>query len=356
MKIVLVIPTLKQGGAERVISELANEWARNGHDVYLILLSSYPRFYPLSELITVYELSFENSSKMGKIKSEISTLFKLRKLLIALGPDFVLSFMDKYNILTLIATRFSTLNIFISDRSSPAKKNPLYIEALKIVFYRFATGIIAQTEIAKESLLTKIHNHNISVIPNPIRHIREMPLLPREKIILNIGRLIPQKGQELLLSIFSRISDQRWKLVILGEGPFRSQLEHQAKELEISDRVLMPGSLANLDDWLAKSSIFAFTSLSEGFPNSLAEAMSAGLACISFDCVAGPSDLIVDGDSGFLIPIGNEVIFLEKLNDLIGDETLLIRIGQRGKHITRKLNVSQIAEKYLDFCATSIKN
>jgi len=353
VKIVLVIPTLKQGGAEKIMSDLANTWAVQGHDIHLILLAKSEIFYSMNKSISIYNLGFVNTGAVGEILSELKTFIKLRKLIKKIRPLFILSFMEKYNVFTLLASSFLNQNVFVSDRSSPRKKEPFSTRILRKITYRYASGIVAQTSLAKEILQADTKNKNISVIPNPLKNHRDILNIKKEKIIINVGRLIPEKGQEFLFKAFAAINNKDWKLVILGDGPLKTQLEVLARQLNIADKIYMPGTVKNVDEWLARSSIFAFTSVSEGFPNSLVEAMAAGLPCVSFDCDAGPKDIIENAKNGFLIPVGNTDKFSDILQQLIDDENLRFKIGINAKEIAARLDFNLITNNYLEFCTSN---
>ena len=349
MKIFLIIPTLASGGAERVMSELANEFFRQNHEVHLVLLAKSEDFYSIYPSIRVHRLNFINKGKLKKILLEINTFLKLYKILKAEKPHAVLSFMEKYNLITIVASRFLRLKVFISDRSNPQKKIPLTIRVLKKVMYRFATGIVAQTSLAKNILVKTTGNKNITIIANPLKPIKFHPEISREKIILNIGRLVPEKGQKYLLYAFSNIQYTDWKLFILGDGPLRSELINLAEKLKIANNLYMPGEVKKIDEWLAKASIFAFPSVSEGFPNALAEAMAAGLPCVSFDCNAGPRDIIKNSKNGFLVSLYNSREFAQKLRILIDNPKLRLSIGVQAKYIQNHLEISKIAGEYISF-------
>lgn len=351
-KVFLIIPTLVQGGAERVISELANEFTKKGIEVHLVLLAKATQFYSIDSRITIHKLGFENKDKLRRLYSEIMVFIKFRRLLKQERPDSVLSFMVKYNVFTILASRFLKIPVYVSDRSNPFKKIPKSRALLRKYTYKWATGIISQTNTANSAIANITAHTNIKTIHNPIRKIKVFNF-KREKIILNVGRLVPEKGQKFLINAFSELSDETWKLVILGDGPLRNDLEHEIHTLNISNRVILTGAVNNVDEWLARSSIFAFTSISEGFPNALAEAMAAGLACISFDCDAGPKDLIDNDKNGFLIEKNNTIDFTEKLNYLVKCPNKRNEFGKQGRLLSAKYSLKKISKLYLDFLLES---
>ena len=305
LKIMLIASSLKQGGAERILSELANQWALENHEVHLVVLFDMPHFYKLHKNVIVHELGFKNLGFFQKIYSESTVFIKLRRLLKKENPRFVLSFLTLYNALTILASRFLNLKVYVSERDNLKITPPISLDILRRSTYPFATGIIAQTEDAKTILAKTFRSDKIQVIPNPIRKIQEDSTIKKENIILNVGRLVTEKGQEYLIESFSNIKDTSWNLVILGEGPLKEDLEAQVESLGIQDRVHLLRAVQNIEEWLRKASIFAFPSISEGFPNALLEAMSAGLPCVSFDCDSGPRDVIENGENGFLVPVAS---------------------------------------------------
>ncbi|WP_327018707.1 glycosyltransferase [Croceibacter atlanticus] len=349
MKIFLIIPTLKQGGAERVMSILANEFYSNGLEVNLVLLADAKDFYSVNKNIDIHRLGFKNNYRLSKIFNEIKLFFKLRYLIKREKPKSILSFGDKYNVLSIIASRFINTKVFISDRSNPVKKLPFLTTLLCRITYPLATGIIAQTQFSKEILFSKIGHKNIKVIPNPVKEIISDNFIKREKIILNVGRLVPEKGQESLIESYNLLTDKSWKLLILGEGPLRKSLESKIRELSLTDNVFLLGAVENVDKWLNKSSVFVFSSNSEGFPNALCEAMSSGLPVISYDCNAGPRDIIKNYYNGILVELNNQEKLAEKITLLINDECLRLKLSQNGKKINALLDKHFISLQYQDF-------
>ncbi|MEO8515907.1 MAG: glycosyltransferase family 4 protein [Flavobacterium sp.] len=352
-RIVLVMPTLMQGGAERVMSELANEWTNNGHQVKIILLVKSTVFYTLNSKVELVSLNFDNDNTHIITRSvrSLTVLFQLRKQIKSSKPDFVMSFMDKYNVITIVSSFFLKVNVFISDRANPYEIIPKPVEIARKMLYRFAKGIIAQTSLAKEVLFAKTKNKNIMVIPNPINGFSVTAQSNKENIILNVGRLVREKGQHYLIEMMASLQSDNWKLVILGDGPLRETLQNQIDKLNLNGKVFLEGTVSNVDEWLSKSSIFAFSSISEGFPNALVEAMASGLPSVSFDCDAGPRDIIDNNKNGILIPLGDTESFTKAVQNLIDDSNSRKEIGIEAAKISEVLNIKSIAEKYLQFCS-----
>lgn len=353
-RIFFIIPTLKQGGAERVMAELANHFIHY-HDVeiHLVLLAKAEIFYQIDSRIIIHELGFENNGFFQKKMSELRTFIKLRTLLREHRPDSVLSFMDKYNVFTLLASAFTGTKVFVSERSNPHKKRTWKMQLLRRFIYPSAKGIIAQTELAKMTLVQLTKHKNIKVISNPVKEIKSFPEIERENIIINVGRLVPEKGQKYLIDAFGRIDPKEWKLVILGEGPLKGDLKNQAEALNITDKIELPGAVKEVDWWLAKSSIFVFPSVSEGFPNALVEAMAAGLPCISFDCDSGPRDIIENGVNGILVEEKDVDTLADFLSHLMKNEELRRELSIKAMRIKEILAVDKVAEEYFKFITTS---
>jgi GalNAc-alpha-(1->4)-GalNAc-alpha-(1->3)-diNAcBac-PP-undecaprenol alpha-1,4-N-acetyl-D-galactosaminyltransferase len=351
-KMILVIPTLKQGGAERVMSELANEWANNGNKVLLVLLVKSNIFYKLDSKVELVNLGLDinNTNRISKAINSFRIFLTLRKFIRRNNPDFVLSFIEKYNIFTLFSAAFLNVNTFVSDRNNPKIIISKKMELLKKLFYNNAKGIIAQTSLSKEILCTKTNHDNIRVIPNPVRYIDNTLKIKKEKIILNVGRLVPEKGQHYLIEMMSHLKNDEWKLIILGDGPLREKLQIQIDKLDLNNKVILMGSVSNVDEWYIKSSIFAFSSVSEGFPNALVEAMVSGLPSVSFDCDAGPRDILANNINGFLIPLYDVDMFKNVLQKLMDNVDLRNEIGLEAFKVSERLNIRKVAQEYLDFC------
>jgi GalNAc-alpha-(1->4)-GalNAc-alpha-(1->3)-diNAcBac-PP-undecaprenol alpha-1,4-N-acetyl-D-galactosaminyltransferase len=347
-KLCLVLPSLSGGGMERVMSELAWFFVRKKYvETHLILLSRCAKFYTMPPEVVIHEPKFEFNNKL-RILHTIRTINYLRQKVKYLKPDAILSFGEMYNSFVLLSTILMKIKIIVSDRSKPDKKWGLLHEWLRKILYIKATGIISQTRYSKDFLKSITKHQNIIVIPNPVMTFKQTNE-KKQNIILNVGRLISSKRIDLLLDVFASCKFEDWKLWIIGDGPERRRLEEKSFELGIHNYVTFWGNRKDIETFYSKAKIFAFTSNSEGFPNALLEAMAAGLACISFDCIAGPSDLINDGENGYLIKNGNIKDYLTKLNNLINSPELIEQFSKRSIITTQEFEINKIGNKYFNY-------
>jgi GalNAc-alpha-(1->4)-GalNAc-alpha-(1->3)-diNAcBac-PP-undecaprenol alpha-1,4-N-acetyl-D-galactosaminyltransferase len=216
--------------------------------------------------------------------------------------------------------------------------------SLRKLVYRFSNALIVQTRYDKEK-----YNRlaNAFVINNPL-NLREMILNNTRagKNILAVGRLNKQKGFDRLIKAFSHLAPKDWKLAIIGEGSERSNLEKLIYDLNLEDYISLPGITKAIEKWYKKSSIFVLSSRNEGFPNVLCEAMAYGCACISFDCIAGPNEIITDKVDGYLVKNGDVDALSEKMDFLINNSEERRRIGKEAMKISDRLNIDSIMSKW----------
>jgi GalNAc-alpha-(1->4)-GalNAc-alpha-(1->3)-diNAcBac-PP-undecaprenol alpha-1,4-N-acetyl-D-galactosaminyltransferase len=250
------------------------------------------------------------------------------------------------------------LPVYISDRSQPDKKLGGFHDRLRHWLYPKATGLILQTQKAKEIFLQKSRHSNIAVIGNPIKPISSEATESKEKKVLMVGRLIKTKQQDKLIEMFAKVSPQDWRLELVGYDHMKQQhldpLKELSKRLGVYDRVDFLGKQDQLEDIYLGASIFAFTSSSEGFPNVIGEAMSAGLPVIAFDCVAGPSDMITDGQDGFLVPLNDTDVFESRLETLLRDEELRLELGAKARESIKRFSAEEVAHTFLQFITSHL--
>lgn len=351
IKICFVIPSLHTGGMERVMTHLI--WYFNNlEDIELhLILYGIKRdiFYDIPESLRIHrpEFTFNNSRRFSHT---LNTLLFLRRKIKEIRPDTLLSFGEVWNNFVLLSCLGLKVPIYVSDRCQPNKQLSSHQELLRKILYPKAKGIIVQTSIAQVIYLKKFKNKNVFVVANPIRKIKSDTSISRENVVLSVGRLINSKHYDELIKLFLSINMPDWKLIIVGDDALRQKNREKLKslieELGASDRVELAGKRSDVETFYLRSKVFAFTSSSEGFPNVIGEAMSAGLPVVSFDCVAGPSEMIRDGENGFLVPLFDSVGFQQKLDLLMKDELLRHKLGQEGKVDIQAYSVDSICKKF----------
>lgn len=353
-KLCLVIPSLNEGGMQRVMSELAGYFCRiNELEVHLVLFGKgHEIFYSLPGNVFIYKPLNEFNDKF-RFLCTIDRLFYLRRIVKRINPDSILSFGEYWNSFVLLSLIGLDYPVFISDRCSPETKFSFLHYYLRKWLYPKAHGVIIQTEKAKQVYSRKVKTKKICVIGNPIRVINSNKILEKQNIVLSIGRLIETKHFDNLIEIFTKTAFQDWKLMIVGGDALKQKnmekLKRQIEQCGMNDRIILTGTQQDVDHYYLTSKIFAFTSSSEGFPNVIGEAMSAGMPVISFDCVAGPSEMIIDNENGFLIPLFDYQSFEKRLKLLMHNELLRNKIGNAAKEAIKTFNIDSIGQKYYSF-------
>jgi glycosyltransferase involved in cell wall biosynthesis len=340
---------------EKVMVELATYFSLDiGAETHLILYGiSRQIFYPIPDKIIIHTPNFTFNNRFRMI-STLRTLLFLRGTIKKVDPTSILSFGEYWNNFVLISTLFLKYPVFISDRNQPGKSLGWFHDKLRNWLYPHSRGLILQTEKAREIYLMKNKHKNIAVIGNPVCDASDISLkLKKEKIIVMVGRLIKSKHQDKLIEMFANIGASDWKLYIVGYDHLRQhnmeELQKLARDRGVEQRVVFTGKSNPLEEIYGRSSIFAFTSSSEGFPNVIGEAMMAGLPVIAFDCVAGPSEMITDGYNGYLIPLFDYKDFESKLSLLMADKNLREKFGSNGRKSIKKYSREIVSKAYFNF-------
>ncbi|MBA4319474.1 MAG: hypothetical protein C0412_13820 [Flavobacterium sp.] len=332
---------------ERSLTSLVNFYSTSGHEVSVINLFKTDLYFELNEEVIIVWPSIERNKYNRFIYAILITPY-FRKSIRKLKPDAIICFGEWFNPYTILATTGLKPPLFISDRMGPNLNLGLLMEIARRSTYKFATGIIAQTSRAAEIIRKKTKARNISVIPNAVTFINS-ETKTKKKQIVTVGRLSKEKGHIFLLNAFSQINNKEWTLHIIGDGPQRNLLVEGAHILGINDRVIFYGHLKDFSKILGESEIFVLPSVYEGFPNALVEAMSVPLACISTDCIAGPSDIISNGINGILVKQEDPVDLAEAIKKLIEDAELRARLSNEAFKVRQTFKFDVIAEEYLKF-------
>lgn len=352
MRLTLIISSLSSGGAERVMSTMANYWATKGWEITLLTFvdSTTPPFYELDSRICHIPLGVAGESP-NPIIAIWNNLKRIRTLRAAIGnskPDAVISFMDTTNAIALLATRGLNVPVVVSERNDPARRRIGRIwEQVRQWTYPFADRIVVQTKRAQNYFSSNLQAR-ACIIPNPVllppKEKERLDKLLGKRSLIAMGRFERQKGFDLLLQAFAKLKDlyPEWTLTILGEGTLRSDLESLCNQLGLIDRVHFPGRVKNPYKFLKQADLFVMSSRWEGFPNALCEAMACGLPVISTDCSSGPREIIRDGVDGILVPNEDVLELTAAMERLMSDEEERKRLAACAPEVTERFSLEKI--------------
>ncbi len=353
MKVTLVIHSMGSGGAERVMSIIANYWASHNWDVTLLTLVSQtePPFYPLDSRIKINQLGVSGISAniIAAITNSWQRIKVLKAKIIESQADVVISFMDTGNVLTILACRNSNIPVIVSEHMYPGSStaNKIWQLLMKLT-YKNADLVTVLTQNAVP-FFSPDRGYRTIVMPNPV--LTPSPTITKEKLLskpslIAIGRLAPQKGFDILMKAFHQIHEQYpdWNLTILGEGPSRPELEELRSRLHLTEIVHMPGQVQNVNDRLRQADIFVMSSRFEGFPMALCEAMACGLPVISTDCLSGPREIIENGVNGILVATEDVDALAIGLKQLMDDPKKREQLSQLAPKILEKFGIAKVVK------------
>lgn len=358
MRLLIFISSLSSGGAERVAANLAGWWAKKGWSVSVVTLSSPESdFYVLPENVRRISLDLlrESPHSFRGMVNNLRRVWALRRVLREVKPDIALAMMDKNNVLlALAANGIEEVCLIGSERIHPPQY-PLgrIWEWLRRRTYRALDAVVALTRESAEWLCRTTTARHVPVIPNAVSYplpacspqLRPPERRPGERWLLAVGRLVDQKGFDLLINAFQKLASRfpLWRLFILGEGPLRGALERQVEESGLTGRIELPGRAGNVGEWYQASDLYVMSSRFEGFPNTLTEAMAHGLPAVSFDCDTGPRDIIRHEVDGLLVPAGDEDALAEALARLMADDVLRTRYAARAVEVRQRFSMERVA-------------
>lgn len=357
MKIAFYINAIHEGGAERVMVNLASNFANEGDNVILITSFKDSWEYPYSTKIKRYILE-ENKTFRSKIKRNIFRILELRKVLKVESPDCIVSFMAEPNYRAIIASHGLKIKTIISVRNDPNKEYPGKIgNLLGKKLLPLADGCVFQTSEAQRWFPKKLQDKS-QIIFNAVKEdFFEINRQVVKNTIVTCGRLEEQKNHKMLINAFELVLKKYpdAKLMIYGEGKLRSDLTELIKSKGIEQNVLLCGNSNNVPEVLSKAEIFVLSSDYEGMPNALMEALAAGVPCISTDCpCGGPKSLITDKVNGRLISIKNEQQLANVLVELLDNKEMATGLGTEAQKRAFEFSPTKIYEtwhKYVKFVA-----
>ena len=373
------MPTLNEGGGERVVSELSLNLPDSIERV--IVLFKKEVFYPYKGKLISLDIPLFNNL-FFRIYYFFVAVLRFKKLLKTEKPNLVISFGVPANIINILTNKKAVLRIDTFMSSLPSKT----YKALARFFYKKAFNIICVSKVSAKDLVNNfnIKENKIKVIYNPIniKKIKELALEPikneyenifNKPVIITIGRLAEGKNHLRLIKIFKEIKNtvKEAQLVILGTGKLEKELKKTIKDLELEESVHLLGWQANPFNFLAKSKLFVLPSSREGLPCSILEAMASGLPIVSADCKAGPREILAPrtsidsqaetieyADFGILTPVfekegsqsnyltENEEIFKKAVTMVLTDKNLADNLTKKSLQRAEDFDIIKIIKEW----------
>lgn len=367
------------GGIQNITITKANGLAQMGHQVWIIVTDNkYPPLHPVDPKVQVIHLDinyFEDDwkSKFYVIKSILIKRKQhkkvISKVLNDINPDVVISTGTSEKIF-LPNIRLNSTPIFIREihnqkgyRLSHARSLWGKIMAIIGNWYDYSWNINKYDQIViltnEDKELNWKNNSKVSVISNPVTfdiNIKTSPLI--NKKFITAGRLVHQKNHKSLINAWKIVNQKHpdWQLEIWGDGTLKNELSKQIKTLGLNNKVLLMGYTNDIISQMQKSSGYVLSSLFEGMPLVLIEAMSCGLPIVSYTCQCGPKDLIEHGLNGFLCEVNDETKLAEYICSIIEDDKLRIKMGQASKKKSEEFRIEKIATQWINLFQTLINN
>ncbi|WP_124639999.1 glycosyltransferase [Amniculibacterium aquaticum] len=350
MKIGFVLNSLQDGGIARVATTYANLIAENtNNDVYIIVLHKIIPLFEVSSKIKIIE-NDSIRSVGNKISYTINTFLFLRKVFkeykfdrLVVNGEWITSFSYFASVNT------GTKKVYFFDHSNPLrKKQSPYAFADKIA-YKKADNILVLSEAAKEVINKKVPQaKKITIVENPVLFLDKNEKIESKNIIISMGRLSSEKGQDILIKAFAKSDNKDWELHFLGDGPLKAELIKLVEKLNITEKVVFLGNQKNIADFLSTAKIYVMPSKTENFPMALLEVMSLGLPCIVTDCMPwrGDEDFIINNANGIKVPVDGVDEMAMALSRLINNDEERSFFSKKSLEIRERLNLNKTLEAF----------
>ena len=361
-KIAFHLNSLQQGGAERVVSNLANRFAKEGYEVVIATEWYGTDEFALDQKVHRVHVGLtkedENRSRISKM---LRRIWYLRRFMKKEKPDVVVAFTRGVLYRALAAGIGTGIPVVISVRTDPVGHYDKKADKLRIpLLFPHAAGCVFQTEGAK-AFFAPYLQENSRIILNPLnpKYVGVPEPAVRTKDVVQSGRLVDFKNQPMLIRAFLKVHEKHPDYTLKIYGPdskdgTKEILESIIHENHAEDFVKLMGGSNTLEKDLADAALNAFSSDWEGLPNALMEAMALGLPVVSTDCpCGGPKTLIEDGVNGLLVPIMDEKAMTDGILRLIEDRELAERLGREARKISERANEDAVFEQwqtYLQEC------
>lgn len=352
MKIVFLIGSLEFGGAERTVLYLSSYLAEHGDEVIIYAMTNTVNYMLNPKIKIVYgNLPTEHNSCLRRYANIVHRTIAINHAIKKEKPELVfciMASMAKY----LMLDKHRKYKLIVSERTNPKYVPSGQYELEKKIFKR-ADGIIFQTERAKENF-KGLPEEKSTVIPNAVgnEYVAEAEWkADGRNAIAAIGRLSAEKDYPVMIKAFHLFLSTHpgFTLEIYGVGGEKEKIEKCIAEYGMENVVIMQGVCRDAIKRISDARCYLLTSVCEGMPNTLMEAMAIGMPCISTDCEYGPAELIRNGENGLLVPVGDAKAISEAIGRMVDDRKFAAKCGRNARKILETNSIENVCSRYKDF-------
>lgn len=343
------------GGIERTISLLSNMYVRKGDYVWIITLDKNNSFYRISSEVKQIHLGLSRDSKnlVQAIRRNLLSIVSLRKCLNSIRPDVLIAFGASTELVAYIAKAGKPIALVGAERSNPYIQINNFWNRNTCRIARLCDGFLFQTQGAASFYPCNVQKKAL-IVPNGIDSSTYEQLdrcWEARNGICAVGRMDANKGIDDVIRAFLIVHNKFHDVIldIYGEGPLRNEFEILVDSLALSDYVIFHGSSNAIQETFASHKVFIMMSHCEGFPNSLLEAMASGCVCVASNCNFGPSELIRNGENGFLVPVGDSDAAAKKVLFALQNDTEAMRLSKLAKTVRSVYCMNGIGQKIHDY-------
>lgn len=358
MKIAFITRSLGGGGAERVVSVLANSFVNNPSisKVYVIAVIEDYVTYPIDSKVIYIANQDKTKNKIIRVAKRLNYL---KKQLNDCNPDVVISFCTQINIYSIFATK-KNKKLIISERNDP-NNDPIqrWVRKFRNIVYSKVDGAVFQTEDAAMYFKKIIHSPT-AIIMNPVAENLPMPYRgERDNRIVTVARLSKEKNLELLIKAFSRISKEfpQYTLEIYGQGPEKNRLNSIIQNLGMDKKIFLKGYSTQVHQDILTAKCFVLPSNYEGISNAMLEAMALGIPTICTDCPIGGARMVIRNmDNGILTRVNDQLDLEKNIIKLLGSLELQMKISKNAEKNRDIYSVKNISNQWYEFVNKIVRN
>lgn len=365
MRILFNTMGLGKGGAERVISLLANSLVKE-NEVAIIMNINSEIEYDFDNRIQIIPLVKNDSPFLRKLRRiSIFIIEKMKKIICEFEPDIIISFLPEPSFRVLFLKKYSkkikNIPIIVSVRNDPVieYKNPLFYHLMKLL-YPSSDELVLQTNDSKDYFIKNINKIGF-VIPNPVSDmfLTNRYTGKRKKEIVAVGRLETQKNYKNMIKAFKIVNTKHpdYVLKIYGDGILKDEIQNYINSLNLNKKVLLMGKTDDVKNAIYCATAFVMSSDFEGMPNSLLEAACLGVPCISTNCpCGGPKEILKDGKNGVLVPVNDCNSLADGICKIIEDKEFADRISKNSNASSFNYKKEKILKMWIKTITKTINN